>query len=186
LNIGRSKADFLKARDNQFVDLDTRIEESTEALSNFFRKQLRSISKSNVTTICDYITALNREVNLSQSYRRDNIQILCTFSKFVDNKAFQDCRKNELMSFFDTFRKPESTDPLHKWVGTYNLYLSYLLRFFKWLYYPDVEPDKRSKPEIVTDLRRLRRKEKSTYRPSDLWTSEDNLTFLKFPSKTSY
>lgn len=185
LNTVRSKADFLKGRDNhQLVDLDRRIEETTESLSYFFRKQLRSISKRNALTVCDYITALSREINLSQSYRRDNIQILCTFSKFVDNKAFQDCRKDELMSFFDSLRKPESDDPMHKWIGTYNLYLSYLLRFFKWLYYPDIEPDKRPKPEIVTNLRRLRRREKSTYRPSDLWTSEDNLIFLKFcPSK---
>jgi integrase len=78
----------------------------------------------------------------------------------------------------------QSADPLHKWIGTYNLYIAYLLRFFKWLYYPDIEPDKRLKPEIVTNLSRLRRKEKSIYRPSDLWTPEDDLTFLKFcPSK---
>jgi hypothetical protein len=50
--------------------------------------------------------------------------------------------------------------------------LGYLLRFFKWLYYPDLEPDKRPKPEVVTNISRLRRKEKSIYRPSDLWTVE--------------
>ena len=184
LSIVRSKADFLRARDSQFVNLDRRIEEITEDLPNFFRKQLRSISENNAATACDYITALNREINLSRSYRRDNINILCTFSKFVDSKAFQNCHKNDLLSFFDSLRKPESADPLHKWIGTYNLYIAYLLRFFKWLYYPDIEPDKRSKPEIVTKLSRLRRREKSIYRPSDLWTSEDNLTFLKFcPSK---
>jgi hypothetical protein len=141
----RSKADFLKDRDNQFVNLDRRIDEITEDLPNFFRKQLRSISKHNAATACDYITALNREINLSRSYRKDNINILCTFSKFVDNKAFQDCHKNDLISFFDSLRKPESTDPLHKWIGTYNLYIGYLLRFFKWLYYPDIEPNKTAK-----------------------------------------
>jgi integrase/recombinase XerD len=180
----RSKADFLKDRDNQFVNLDRRIDEITEDLPNFFRKQLRSISKHNAATACDYITALNRVINLSRSYRRDNINILCTFSKFVDNKVFQDCHKNDLISFFDSLRKPESADPLHKWIGTYNLYIAYLLRFFKWLYYPDIEPGKRPKPEIVTKLSRLRRRERSIYRPNDLWTSEDNLTFLKFcPSR---
>ena len=46
LNIVRSKADFLKARNNQFIDPDRRIDETTEALSNFFRKQLRSNSDS--------------------------------------------------------------------------------------------------------------------------------------------
>lgn len=64
----RPKADFLKAHDNQFVNLDRKIEEITEEkLPNFFRKQLRSISENNAATACDYITALNREINLSRS-----------------------------------------------------------------------------------------------------------------------
>jgi hypothetical protein len=70
LSVVRPKADFLKVRHNQFVNLERRIEESTEDLPNFFRKQLRSISENNAATACDYITALNREINLSRSYRR--------------------------------------------------------------------------------------------------------------------
>jgi hypothetical protein len=162
------------------VDLDLRIEEITEELTDFFRKQLRSISNKNAAIVCGYINALNREINLSQSYRKDNIKILCKFSKFVNNEEFLSCSKADLISFFNSLRKPESADPLHKWIGTYNLYLEYLLRFFKWLYNPDIEPDKRPKPGVVTNLTRLRRKEKSIYRPCDLWTSEDNHTFLKF------
>jgi len=60
----RTKADFLKARDNQFVNLDRRIGEITEDLPNFFRKQLTSISENNAATACDYIIALNREISL--------------------------------------------------------------------------------------------------------------------------
>jgi integrase len=183
LSITRSTADFLNVSD-RFVDLYEKIEEMTEGLQRFFGSQLRSISENNALTICDYITTMNREINLSQNYRRDNIKILCTFSKFVDNKDFTDCQRSDLIKFLDSLRKPESSDPLHKWIGTYNLYIGYLLRFFKWLYYQDIEPDKRPKPEVVSNISRLRRKEKSIYRPSDLWTAEDNLTFLQFcPSK---
>jgi integrase len=180
-----STADFRDiSNNNRFLDLDRRIEEVTEGLQRFFWNQLKSISENNAATICDYIISMNREINLSQSYRKNNIRILCTFSKFIDNKAFLDCHTNDLIKFFDSLRKPESADPLHKWIGTYNLYIGYLLRFFKWLYYPDLEPDKRPKPEVVTNISRLRRREKSIYRPSDLWTAEDNFTFLKFcPSK---
>jgi integrase len=73
---------------------------------------------------------------------------------------------------------------MHKWIGTYNLFRIYLLRFFKWLYYQDIEPDKRPKPSVVENLARLKRKEKSIYKPSDLWTQQDDLLFLKYcPSK---
>ena len=66
---------------------------------------------------------------------------------------------------------------MHKWIGTYNIYRIYLLRFFKWLYYPDIEPDKRPKPEVIENIPQLKRKEKSIYKPTDLWTAEDDFSF---------
>ena len=64
------------------------------------------------------------------------------------------------------------------------IYRIQLLRFFKWLYYPNIEPDKRPKPKIMENIQQLKRKEKSIYKPTDLWTAEDDLLFLKYcPSK---
>ena len=58
------------------------------------------------------------------------------------------------------------------------------MRFFKWLYNPDIEPDKKPKPAVIENIPQLKRKEKSIYIPSDLWTQQDDLLFLKFcPSK---
>ncbi|MGI8833656.1 MAG: hypothetical protein ACR2IS_13600 [Nitrososphaeraceae archaeon] len=58
------------------------------------------------------------------------------------------------------------------------------MRFFKWLYSPDIEPDKRSKPSVIEDIPQLRRKERSIYKPANRWTSNDDLLFLKYcPSK---
>lgn len=54
-----------------------------------------------------------------------------------------------------------------------------LQRFFKWLHYPDLSPKERIKPPCV-DLPTLRRKEQSVYKPSDMWTQEDDLLFLKY------
>jgi integrase len=60
----------------------------------------------------------------------------------------------------------------------------HLLRFFKWFYYPDIEPSKRPKPPVIENIAQLKRKEKSIYKPSDLWTQQDDLLFLKYcPSK---
>ena len=69
---------------------------------------------------------------------------------------------------------------MHKWIGTYNLFRVYLLRFFKWLYSPDIEPGKRLKPSVVENIAQLKRKEKSIYKPTDLWTQQDDLLFLKY------
>ena len=62
------------------------------------------------------------------------------------------------------------------------MYLSYLVRFLKWLYYPDIEPKKRQRPTIITNIPKLKRKETSIYRPADLWIPEEDLLFLKFCS----
>ena len=88
--------------------------------------------------------------------------------------------REDTMSFLDSFRKTETVDPLLKWIGTYNIYRNHLMRFFKWLYYPDAEPAKSRKPSVIENIPQLRRKETSIYKPTDLWTEEDDSLFLKY------
>jgi integrase len=131
-----------------------------------------------------YIATMKNEVNLSDNYRKDLIEVLVRFSKYNDNRPFKDLTRANIIAFLDTYRKTETQDPMHKWIGTYNIYRIYLLRFFKWLYYPDIEPSKRPKPSVIENIAQLKRKEKSIYKPSDLWTQQDDLLFLKYcPSK---
>ena len=106
------------------------------------------------------------------------------FSKYNDNKLFKDLTRINILGFLDSFRKTETQDPMHKWIGTYNLFRIHIFRFFKWLYYPDIEPIRRSKPSVIENIAQLKRKEKSIYKPSDLWTQQDDLLFLKYcPTK---
>jgi integrase/recombinase XerD len=164
--------------------LDRKIEETGAGLPASYARQLRSISKDNAATIIDYIAAMKNEVNLADNYRRGVIEILSRLSKYNDNKPFKDSTRNNIIAFLDTHRKTETQDPLHKWIGTYNLYRIHLLRFFKWLYYPDIEPSKRPKPAVIENIAELKRKEKSIYKPSDLWTQQDDLLFLRYcPTK---
>jgi hypothetical protein len=63
-----------------------------------------------------------------------------------------------------------------------------LSRFFKWLHYPNVDDPKRRnelsalerKPDCIMGIKQLKRKEISCYKPSDLWSQEDDLLFLKW------
>jgi integrase len=164
--------------------LDKKIESVIDGLRLYCRKHLHRISIKNALIIIDYIGSVQSEINLSDTYRRDIIIFLCRFSHANNHKPFEQITKQELMTFLDNFRKPEEADPLHKWVGTYNLFRTHCLRFFKWLYYPDIQPAKRPKPSVVENIPQLKRKEQSVYKPSDLWTQEDDLLFLKYcPSK---
>jgi integrase/recombinase XerD len=171
-------------RPTEGLEIEARVSPITEGLNNDILSGLRSISNENASIIVDYISAMITETNPSDNYRKDIIRLLYSFSKYNKDKSFRSITRQEVISFLNARRKPESSDPLHKWIGTYNLYLMYLTRFFKWLYFPNKEQSKRPKPKVVNNIPALRRKEKSIYKPSDLWTEEDDFIFFKYcPSK---
>jgi integrase/recombinase XerD len=157
----------------------------TEGLEPLYAKALGNISKENALAIIDFILNINIEINLSDNHKRNYIRVLTQLSKFYhDKKSFKEMNREDFLLFLDSFRKPENSDPFHKWIGTYNQYTVLLIKFFKWLFYPDIEPNKRPKPQVVENIFQLKRKEQSIYKPSDLWTVEDDLLFLKYcPSK---
>jgi integrase len=166
--------------------IDKKIEDATEGLSsncfNFLHNKVLPTNRENVLTICNYIiTSLKSEINPSNGYRKNTILLLCTFSMFFENaKLFKEITREDLISFLDSFRKIDTVDPLHRWIGTYNLYRAELMRFFRWLYYPDIDYKQRPKPSIIENVPQLKRKEKSIYNPTDLWTPEDDSLFLKY------
>ena len=163
---------------------ERKIEDVTSGLRHYYRRLLYSISQDNAWTIANYLMSMRTEMNPTDNYRGDTIKGLAKFSIFHNNKPFKQVTREGIISFLDGFRKPENVDPLHKWVGTYNTYRIYLTRFFKWLYHPDIEPDKRSNPEVIKNILILRRKEQSIYKPTDLWTEEDDIVFLRYcPNK---
>lgn len=54
-------------------------------------------------------------------------------------------------------------------------------KFFRWLHSPN-EPDarRRNAPNCMIGIKRLPRKEKSPYKPEDMWSTEENAIFLKY------
>ncbi len=163
--------------------LDSKIENVTKGLLRAWHHNLLSIDSKNAFMICAYITAVQSEINPADYYRRDCIKFPYLLSRFLRNKPFKEMTKDDILSFLNSLRKSEADDPMHQWIGTYNINLMHLTKFFKWVYYPDDEPKKRPKPKVVQNIGRLRRKEASIYSPSDMWTPEDDLLFLKYCTK---
>jgi integrase/recombinase XerD len=158
-----------------------KIELVTEGLHRFiYRELIEEVSKENAIIIAEYIIAQKTDINISDTHRKNIINSLTVFSKFLKNKHFKDITREDILSYFDSLRKSESSDPLHKWVGTYNIRKQQLLKFFKWLYYPNEKPENRKIPDTMQDIHTLRRKEQSVYKPTDLWTTEDDLLFLRY------
>lgn len=138
-----------------------------------------TLTEDNAPVILQYLRSFESEISLSKSYKKITAATLVYCSKYHSNKKFKDLTKGDIILYLNSLRKNEEEDPLHSWVSTYNLYLVVLQRFFKWLYYPDLSSKERIKPQCV-DLPTLRRKELSIYKPSDMWTQEDDILFLKY------
>jgi hypothetical protein len=125
------------------IVIKIKIENAIEGLSpNCFNDLSKRVlpgsrGKENVITLCDYISCLKSEINPSDHYRKDTIILLCKLSIFFKNdKLFKEITREDFLLFLDSYRKLETVDPLHKWIGTYNSYRIHLMRFFNWLYYP--------------------------------------------------
>jgi hypothetical protein len=112
---------ILKGEDNAKPILSPILERKLETVTSGLRQAsftgLQTITYDNSSTIADYILAMKTETNLSDNYRRDNIVVLTKFSKYCDNKSFKDTRRDDIIAFLESFRKPETQDPLHKWIG---------------------------------------------------------------------
>ncbi len=156
-----------------------KIDLATAGLPSFIFKDItQNVSPENALNIVEYVLAMKIETNISDSYRMNTITTLSLFSKFSKNKAFTQMRREDVLLYLDSSRKDETLDPLHKWIGSYNLRRVILARFFKWLYYRNDTPKQRKIPTV------MERREHSIYKPTDLWTVEDDLLFLKYrPNK---
>ncbi|MFL6326430.1 MAG: hypothetical protein ACJ71I_02995 [Nitrososphaeraceae archaeon] len=178
------------------TDIDRKITLATECFtasnksSELILRDRTRLSEANALTISEYVLSMKREINPSPNTIRTTIQFLYELSKSLGNieKRFEDMTRNDVLLYLDSYRKSDSEDPLHKWIGSYNTKLIILMRFFKWLYYPDIDTPKRRnelsaqerKPECIMGIPKLKRKETSCYKPSDLWTQEDDILFLKW------
>ena len=144
--------------------------------------QVLESNPANATIISDYLIAEEAEINIQESTKGDKIKKLCLLSRFFQHKkCYSEMTKIDILQYLNSLRKSTSDDPTHRSVGTYNGRQMVFMKFFRWLYNPD-EPDhrKRVTPPCMMGVKGLPRREKSPYKPEDIWTSDDHAIFLKY------
>lgn len=166
-------------------EVEERVNQLTEGAPQYFQSILLKMahaSPQNAKTLCEFISVETSERNLKLSSKLTKIKILCLFNRHLGYKQFELITKNDIRNYLDSLKKPESQDPTHKWIGTFNTRQMVISKFFKWLYNYHSEPDsdKWITPPCVQGIKQLARKEKSPYRPSDIWNNEEHALFLKY------
>ena len=81
---------------------DKKITLAAEGLEPFFDKILRQKTlKENALNIAEYINTVKREINISNGYRRINIQILVDLSKFhLNKKNFKEMTREDIKCLY--------------------------------------------------------------------------------------
>jgi integrase len=176
----------LSSSSSNDLELERKIDSITNGLSRpYFNKILKELAKKNLENaiiICDYIIAEQIEINIQNSTKESKIKVLTWLSNhYQDTKSFRNMTKHDILDFLNKLRKPAIEDPTRKWIGSYNGRQIILTKFFRWLCNPD-EPDHRNRttPPCIQGIKRLPKKEKTAYKPTDIWESRDHATFLKY------
>jgi len=159
---------------------DKKLHQVSADLKQYRINQLNKMEQTNSTLLVDYLYSRMREGNLKPSSRANTIDRLSRLSIFHKNKSFREMTTEDIFPYLDTVRRTESDDPMHRWIGTYNLSVIKLIAFFKWLYEPDTHSTNRQVPIFLNSVKCLKRKEKTTCCAKDLWTYEEDLLFLKY------
>jgi integrase/recombinase XerD len=161
-------------------DIKQKIKAATEGLSKACYDKLLRLGNGNGIIIADYLLAYKIENDVKDSTRDTVCDNLELFIRKVD-KSVDDVTRQDVLLYLSSMKKPEDKDPHHKWKTTCNLVATQISQFFRWFYYPDVGPKRRKTPDFVVDLPRFKRGgvEEKTYKPSDMWTQEDDEVFLR-------
>src|SRR5205809_5514652 len=145
---------------NKEIILARKISSATEGLPRTYENMLSTqASRGNVTFISNYIMALKSESNASPNYRIIQIQTLVQLSRYLNQKPFSEMTREDILLFLEKFHKPEELDPLHKWIGTYNIKREIVRQFFSWFYDPNTERKKRKPSPVIENIPSFKRKE---------------------------
>lgn len=170
------------------TDYNLLIDRITRGSKPYFGNALKKLaicSPENCASICEYISAEITELNIKRSTKEGKIKVLIWLSNYLQHIPFYKMTKQDILSYLDSLRRPLEEDPNQKWIGSYNSRQMILNKFFRWLYNTDEpDPKRRVTPVCMRGVKKLPRQEKSPYKPTDLWDSNEHSIFLKYcPSK---
>jgi hypothetical protein len=79
---------------------DRKIDLVTEGIESFFGSKLRELLEDNALTIVNYVLSMRNEINLSDGYRKLNIYVFYSLSKFFNNrKSYKELVRDDLLQF---------------------------------------------------------------------------------------
>ena len=165
LRINQNQKDLrLYENNGSNTELRQRITEATLDLNKrYYALMAERMSIHNADILANFIISCRKERTIAVNTVMIYIVGISYLENFHKHKDLDKMDRNDIISFLDSYRKPESIDPLHRWINTYNIRMTAVSKLFKWLYSSkfDGRTAISTTPPIISGIKRLKRKEKT-------------------------
>jgi len=137
--------------------------------------------------IADFIIDSYHEKNIAVKTKCTYISNLVYLSRYLGHKkSFKDMTSQDVIEGnLHSLKRPIEADPDQKWINTHNQRAMVISKFFRWLAYPDLRSEERTKqkpiPPPIKGIKTVKKKgPRSNVKATDLWTWEEDALFLKY------
>ena len=124
----------LVVENNEFSNLEIRqriMEATFDLTKRYYVLMAEKMSINNADILARFIISARKERNIALSTVMIYIVGISYLENFHKHKELGKMDRNDIISFLDSYRKPASSDPLHRWINTYNIRLTAVCKFFQ-------------------------------------------------------
>ena len=163
-----------------------KIENALEGIEWTYKHLFSELKEANQRTLAGFLIDMITHDNPRPKTKSTYIQSLVLLSRFYKHaKAFKKLTRNEVMTFLQSYLRTPAADPDEAWISTYNLKAITIMKFYKWLYFPNLTPAQCNdpdleKPAVIKDIPLYQKKEKTSIEAKDLWLPAEDKIFLKY------
>jgi integrase len=158
-----------------------------KSISNLFLEFLTDHDKK---LVADFLDSSLKQENISINTKRVYLIALAYLARWA-KKPLETITANDLYDYVNSFqpKKSNEEDPDQSWISTQRTLCLPLLKFFKWLLYPELTTQQRKRlprdrwPDVLRRFELATRQTGSPRTPvkdSDKWDDKDIAIFLKY------
>jgi integrase/recombinase XerD len=137
--------------------------------------------------VADFITACVKQENIALGTRRAYLVALARLASHNKGKTLDSVTSKDLASYLNKMQRERDVDPDQSWINTQRAYGVPLVKFYKWLAYPDWTPDQRKHmdrdkypPILQGVVLQTKKGSRSPIKAKDIWNDQDVAIFLKY------
>ncbi len=162
--------------------LQRRIETVCDGLLPNVAALFVELSEPNKRVITDFVLDLINRKNVAVNTKSTHIKNLVYLVRNWNGMDLKDMKREHIDSYLQGIRRSKEKDPDEKWISTHNTRAMTYSGFFRYRYFPDMEPEKRAKetPDVIAGITFFKRKSKTHVKPTHLWLAAEDEVFLRY------